>query len=402
MGKTILRIASAAMFWGACLLFLPIALFRVYFDPLFLVAAAAFFLALRHGLPRVFKHVKPLSLKITVLLTELFLFAVGVQYYMSDTRGRECGFALDKRLKPLVTFRQCMGPDTARRDMCEAIATNPYGLAAYRNDLLTVSGLHESTLGRIPLTGRAPYTAVPVGGGNAQQIAVDPARGLAVLPLWRTPAILLYDLNRNRVLRSFATHRAQLIGAEKNGDTIYVIGEGLGLYTLDLNTDRLTRHPLPYRTHRLYDIQLDPGRGHLYLSDWIWGVVYQLRDGDMAPLRHRVLFGMAGAMALDRTRCELYVARMLYGRIDVLDCATLRTVRRLRAGRGAHEMALSPDSNSLYVVIYFDGTFMEIDRFTGRRLDSFAVGRQTRALYLDPRTGRLFLASKCGVYEVVR
>jgi hypothetical protein len=399
--RPFLKSAACALLWAVCILFLPVALFRVYFHPYYMVFALLFFAALRHGLPRLLKKHRTPSIQSALFATEVFLFVLGLVYYMSDTRARECGFPPNQRLAPLAAYAQCRQSGNAQRAACLDIATNPYGLAVYKDALLTVSGLDHTTLGHIPLN-HGPVRAVSVSDGNAQQIAVDQERGLAVLPLWRKPDILLYDLGRQRVARHFPTRGAQLVGAEKSGNIVYVVGEGLGLYSLDLASERLTRHPLRLRTHRLYDIQVDPGRAQVYLSDWMYGVVYKLNRDGMHPERYRMLWGMAGAMALDAPRCELYVSRLLYGRVDVLDCRSLRTVRTLRAGRGAHELALSPDSDSLYVVNYFEGTFLEINRRTGRLIDSFCVGRQTRALHLDPATGRLFLASKCGIYEVKR
>jgi hypothetical protein len=396
--RSILKTAATVLLWAAGILFLPVAMFRVYFDPACIVFPILFYAGLRHGLPRARKLRGPLSAPAALLGAELLTFAMGVAYYMSGPGARECGFAPDPRLVPLAARAQCPAAGNAA---CLDIATNPYGLAAYRDHLLCVSGLNRTTLGWIPLRG-GPARAVPLGGGNAQRIVADPQRGLAVLPLWRRPGVILYDLRRERVARHFPTRHAQLVGAERNGDTVYIVGEGQGLYSLDLDARTLTRHPVELRTRRLFDAVADPARGALFLSDWIYGAVYRLDLETMKPQRRRMLWGMAGAMALDAPRCELYVSRLLYARVDVLDCRTLRTVRRLRAGRGAHELALSPDSNSLYVVNYFEGTFMEMDRRTGRRLDSFRVGRQTRALHLDPATGRLFLASRCGVYEVKR
>jgi hypothetical protein len=383
-----------------CFLLLPLALIRVYFQKPFFILAPILFFLIRFGPPCPRKKARPVSWPVTLLAVEFIMAALGVMYYVSDTRDTACAFRLDPRLTPLLTYRQCKTLPATRRDDCLAILDNPYGLALFENRLLVVSGLGETVLGRIPLQQPENFTVEKTGAANAQEIIVDQASGLAALPQWRSAGILIYDLINARPARSLQTRKAQLISTQRIGRHVYILSEARELYRLNLDNESVTRFPLHISSNTMYGLWIDPARGKTYLSDWVRGNVYIFKTAGMKLERRRFLWGMAGGLALDSRRCELYVARMLYSKVDVLDCKTLATRRTLRAGLGAHTPALDQSGRNLYLTNYFDGTFMALDARTGRRRAMFRVGPQIRDLLLDEKSHRLFLCSKCGVFEV--
>jgi len=74
--------------------------------------------------------------------------------------------------------------------------------------------------------------------------------------------------------------------------------------------------------------------------------------------------------------------------------------RTIPAGFGVHKIALSQDGKKIYAVRYFAGEFEIIDRETGKKLDDYHIGGSTRAFLYSEDINRLFVGTKCGVYEI--
>jgi len=401
MKKFFSRAYSLAI-WAAAALLFPFAVTAFFFRPIYIAAGAAVFIFLKFLAPGIVRRPGTPSLPASILVTEIALiFLLGI-YYTSDRRPEECGFELDKRLAPILTYRQCMDgsmtPD--RREACLKIVDNPYDMAIFGDELLVVSGRDFSVLGRLDPRRPGDFSAVALGYGNVQQIVPFEELGRVVMTMWKARKIIVFDMDTNRPANIFETEVSKLVGAEKHGGKVYVNSELPWMYVVDPKQGTISRDKLDFRFHTLYDMKISTA-GDIYLTDWVWGLVYRLDAEKLEKHAERFTGIVATGMALDEEGCELYVSRPLYSKVEVVDCKTLERQRILDSGFSTHEIALSLDKKILYAVRYFTGTFREMDAGTGAVKDEFRVGGQTRALLRSGKSGRIFVASKCGIYEVL-
>jgi len=395
-----MRRLYAAMVWALCLAMAPLVLAGFFFQPAYIPFGIVVFLFFRYGWPRLSRKTRLRSFRSAVFMTEAVIVLLTLIYYTSDHREQDCRFPLDDRVVPLLTYRQCAGMPGKSAGRCMDATADPYGLAMYGDELLAACGRNDTTLVRLDPDRPGRYRAEDLGFGNIQQITVLPDVGHALMPMWKKNRILVYDLKNSKSLEYLTTGVSKLIGAEKyKGDT-YVISESPYLYRVTPGDYKVEEHRLPYKHYNLYDILADTRRGNMFFTDWVWGIVYKFDIENMKPGGNRFLWGVATGLALDEDRCQLFVSHGIPGRIEVLDCETLSMVRSIRVGFGGHELALSRDGERIYLVRYFGGKFTEIDRRTGEVLDELQVGGQTRSLFYWKEKNRLFLASRCGIFEI--
>lgn len=399
--KRIGRTLYIAGFWAACIAMGPLVATGFFFSVGYVIAAALIFVCLYKGVPRVFPRSRFRSFRAAFFTTELIIVFLTLVHYSSDRRQTDCGFELDERLRPVLTYQQCGALRAPKSAACLDATHNTYDIAMLDGLLYAVSGRDDTTLSRIDPDSELHFTTEDLGYGNIQQIRFVPERKHAVLPMWKKLRVMIYDLEKSEPAAYAATTEGKLIEAEQYGGDFFILSESPWLYVLSGEDYSITPHRLPIGDAHLYDLKIDRARGAMFVSDWISGSVYRFLIDGMELDRQRFMPFVSTGLALDERRCELFVSRGVLGRIDMLDCRTLETLRVYDAGFGGHEIALSRDGEKIYLVKYFGGRFTEIDRKTGEILDEFPIGDQTRALlYTNSDPPRLFAASKCGIYEI--
>lgn len=386
--------------WGACAAVLPIVLIGFFFQPLFIILFAALFMFFYKVFPRLRPKSKFRSPRAALFAAELIMVFLTFFVYTADHRSSDCSFDIAPRIIPLVTYSQCLQMKGMKKEDCLHITGDPYAMALYKRNLLTVSGRNETTLGRINIDAPEDFTAESLGFGNMQQIVFNPVNSQALFPMWKNNKVMVYDLDKSESVLFLGTGVSKLIGAERSGEDVYVISETPFLYKISLADYSIKEYPLPYRHNNMYDIISDNRRGALFFSDWVSGFVYRYDMKKMQPDKQRWLPGLVTGLNLDEDKCELFVSHGLPGLIDVLDCVSLKTIRSLRVGFGGHELELSKDGKKIYLVRYFSGNIAEIDRQTGKVLYEGHIGPGARDIMYLPEENRVFAATRCGIYEL--
>lgn len=321
-------------------------------------------------------------------------------YYTADHRSQDCAFEEDPRIVPMVTYKMCLGMSGVRKSDCLKISGDPYAMAIYKNQLLVVSGRDNTTLGRIDLKNPEIFSTEDLGYGNIQSIVVND-RGHAILPMWKNKKIMVYDLEKKQPAAYIGTSVDKLIGAYPSGDDVFVLSETPVLFKISMKDYSSKEFTLPYRHYNMYEIISDDRRGALFFTDWVSGLIYRYDMDRMRPDRQRWMPGLVTGLKLDSAKCELYASHGLPGLIEVLDCVSLKTIRNMDVGFGGHEMELTKDGKKIYLARYFSGRMAEIDRQSGKILFEARVGIGARDTLYDEKSNRLFVASRCGVREVL-
>jgi hypothetical protein len=145
--------------------------------------------------------------------------------------------------------------------------------------------------------------------------------------------------------------------------------------------------------------------GRYYVPAWYDSVRFVLVELEGAAgrvIRQRETAFPSIGLALDEGGGRLFLTSSLAAAVHVLNLEDLATIQVLAAGRFPRDMVLDRQRGRLYVGGYADGV---VDAFSvsGARVEPLyrvSVGPLLRGLGLDPRSGRVYAASGCGVFEV--
>jgi DNA-binding beta-propeller fold protein YncE len=112
--------------------------------------------------------------------------------------------------------------------------------------------------------------------------------------------------------------------------------------------------------------------------------------------------GEAGNTVYDPGSRHVFVAVQSRNDVAEIDPQTDRVVGRLQMAGAAHPhgMIVDPIHNLLFVANEGNATMLVVDLGTKRVVDTFPVGEDPDVLALDPRWGRLYVASESGVVSM--
>jgi len=102
----------------------------------------------------------------------------------------------------------------------------------------------------------------------------------------------------------------------------------------------------------------------------------------------------------DEAANRVYVAGTFSREILVLDGDTLEMVDRIRTGITARELYLHRKRRLIITAGYADGHLDIYDLDGYRRLARLFVGKLARGLHIEQSSGRVFVTSSCGLFEV--
>ncbi len=105
-------------------------------------------------------------------------------------------------------------------------------------------------------------------------------------------------------------------------------------------------------------------------------------------------------IAVDDEKQKIYVADMLRGKVSVLDERTFSVEREITLHRGLRCMAYDRKRHLVYAGNYFSGEVVAISTTNYSIAQTFYVGRRIRKFYITPRSGRVFVSSGFGLFEL--
>lgn len=97
---------------------------------------------------------------------------------------------------------------------------------------------------------------------------------------------------------------------------------------------------------------------------------------------------------------RVYTAATLTREIIVLNGITLDTLDRIWTGITVRELYIDRKRDAVVTAGYADGYLDFYDVHTHQRLARIFVGKLARGIHIEQKSGRIFVASSCGLFEV--
>lgn len=246
-------------------------------------------------------------------------------------------------------------------------------------------------------------------GRYPQRITVNPER--------REIYVVVLDINGNHAIRVISYDggfrpkqivplRFEPIRAYFNNkrNELLVLGyEGdVAKFTLDSYRQTFTRH---FDSSELGFIgmldTLAPDRwGERYYASVVSSYFVMFDAGDFDILKKRDVGVPTIGLDYDRARNRVYAAATLTREILVLDGETLEVRDRIPTGTTVRELYLDRRRGLIVTAGYADGLLDFYDVETFRRRGRVFVGKLARGIHVEQQTGRVFVTSSCGLFEV--
>ncbi len=106
-------------------------------------------------------------------------------------------------------------------------------------------------------------------------------------------------------------------------------------------------------------------------------------------------------VALDRRRNRIYFTSPFIKTLIEVDGASFDVTRQMTVGQFPREVAYHEKSGRLIVANYGSGTISVIDVDKWQIIATIYLGKLVRSIYIDPQTGRTFVVTACGIFEIV-
>ena len=261
------------------------------------------------------------------------------------------------------------------------------------------------------------------GGGGVlwpERMEYDPARGAVLTQLLGTEDYAIWDVRVDGSPPRLRVEGELLIRWEPGNPALDLVRRRLILayvpnrqadnplvevFDLDSMTS-LGSFSRPGGRLEMADFAAVHGRdGRYYVPAWYDSVRFVLVELEGAAgrvLRQRETAFPSIGLAVDEAGDRLLLTSSLAGAVQVIDLSDLSTTQVLRTGRFPRDLVLDRQRSRLYVGAYADGVVTAFS-LSGPRVEPLhqvSVGPLLRGLGLDPRTGQVYAASGCGVFEV--
>jgi YVTN family beta-propeller protein len=146
------------------------------------------------------------------------------------------------------------------------------------------------------------------------------------------------------------------------------------------------------------DIKVAPLGRVFYVANQDLGGVYVIDGDTMRQVRFIPTGAGAHGFAIARDATHLYVSNRLAGTISVIDTRTRKVVHTWNVGGSPDMLQVSADGSRLWASNRFDASVSVIDTRTGAVLHVIPVGVKPHGLTLFPQPGRFSLGHN-GVYR---
>lgn len=146
------------------------------------------------------------------------------------------------------------------------------------------------------------------------------------------------------------------------------------------------------------DVKLAPDGKVFFVADQIRGGVWVIDPTTMKKIRFIATGAGAHGFAIARDARHLYVSNRLAGSISVIDTRTREVARTWQVGGSPDMLQVSADGTRLWATNRFNASVSVIDTRTGKLIHTIAVGGHPHGLTLFPQPGRYSLGHN-GVYR---
>ncbi len=146
------------------------------------------------------------------------------------------------------------------------------------------------------------------------------------------------------------------------------------------------------------DVKVAPGGDVFYVANQIRGGVSVIDPNTMKEVKFIPTGAGAHGFAMARDMRHLYVTNRLGGTISVIDTRTQRVTATWHVGQSPDMLQVSADGKQLWTSNRFDASVSVIDTRTGKVLHVIPVGGHPHGLTLFPQPGRYSIGHN-GVYR---
>lgn len=275
--------------------------------------------------------------------------------------------------------------------------TDVYDLKAdAEHGRLFFSSRAKPELGYIDLkTGRV--TAPKASGRRCRRIAVFPNRNRFFNGGEKT---VEFSIRPPRAVRE--VHDRYSISLENmGGESLLIVREFAGeLMIYDLETGRLRKAPLGILPPWPYAVKYSPELDYIFVSNWLVSPYIVKLDGERLRARRRLngLFNMD--MCVMPEKNELFVARPIHRRVDVIDARFFEKLREIPMEFGIREIECDEKRNLIFALNQGTGALIAADTRSGETMFRTNVGHGARALEYDGGSRTLYAGSESGIFVV--
>ncbi|MDP8225829.1 MAG: hypothetical protein P9L99_20885 [Candidatus Lernaella stagnicola] len=171
-------------------------------------------------------------------------------------------------------------------------------------------------------------------------------------------------------------------------------------YSLDSRRKIFKRHFDNLGFIGMLDTLVPDRYGHRYYASVV-SRYFLLFDGNDFDILKQVDVGVPTiGLDYDRKRHRVYAAATFTREILVLDGDTLAVRDRIPTGTTVRELYFDRTRDAIVTAGYADGLLDVYDAETYRRLGRTFVGKLARGIHVEQQTGRVFVTSSCGLFEV--
>lgn len=186
-----------------------------------------------------------------------------------------------------------------------------------------------------------------------------------------------------------------------SGDLIIVGYEGrIGVYDIDTYQRRRLVNYKDLGMLGLFDTIVPNADGGAYYASVVSREFLLLDGYDFQIRRRRNVGAPTIGLDYDPRSNKVYAAATLTREILVLDGATLEVQSKIATGATVRELYLDQRRNLIVTAGYTGGELDFYDLDNQRRRARLPVGKLARGIHLEPQSGRLFVTSSCGLFEV--
>lgn len=143
----------------------------------------------------------------------------------------------------------------------------------------------------------------------------------------------------------------------------------------------------------------NPAR-HGYYASSVSGEFMFLSDEYFSPVVSRRLGIPTIGLDYDAASDRVYAAGTLTREILELDGVSLEVIDRIKTGTTVRELYIDQARGLILTAGYTDGYFDALGLSDHRRVFRLFVGRLARSIHWEPISGRVFVASSCGLWEL--
>jgi DNA-binding beta-propeller fold protein YncE len=130
--------------------------------------------------------------------------------------------------------------------------------------------------------------------------------------------------------------------------------------------------------------------------------IVEVDDESLSLKRHKETFHPTIALGFDASGQRMFVTNSLGGTLEQYDLASFERTAVVGSGSFPRDLVVDPARQRVFVGNYSDGTVVEFDVSGSSpvRTKSTEVGSLLRGITIHQKTGIVYAASSCGIFEI--